>query len=506
MRDRIFAVVLTLFVCSAVFAQEHQHGDHHATDEFGSVDFAINCSPKTQVDFNRSVALLHDFWYAEAEKAFTAVATADTECAMAYWGIAMSNYHPIWAPPNPAEMEKGKAAALKAAGMTAKSEREKDYIAAINVFYKDSDKLDHLTRANNYAQTMEKLHHKYPDDLEGSVFYALALLGTAQASDKTYAVQKKAAGILTPLVEKAPNHPGIAHYIIHSFDYPSLAELALPAARTYAKIAPSSPHALHMPSHIFIRLGLWDEAISSNLQSAETARKHVEKTNPGAGSFDQLHAMDYLVYAYLQLDQPKKAEALLEQAKAMQKVDLANVASAYSFAAMPARYAVERHQWKEAAALQLKPEWLPWEKFPYSEAIIHYAVGLGAARSGDVPKAKTAADRLGVLKQTQEATDKYWAGQIEIQGQSVLAWIAMAEGKKDEAVRMMKAVVALEDATEKHPVTPGVIMPAHELLGEMLVETGQFAEARAEFEKSLTTAPNRRNPKTHLSSTALAGK
>ena len=260
-----------------------------------------------------------------------------------------------------------------------------------------------------------------------------------------------------------------------------------------------------MPSHIFVRLGLWEESIESNLQSEEKARLHVEKTSPGLGAFDQLHAMDYLVYGYLQLDQPEKAQKLLDVAAKMTGVDSPTFSAGYALAAMPARFAVERHQWKEAAGLQLEPKWFPWEKYPFAEAITHYAVGLGAARSGDVAKAKIAAEKLASLKQTQEPMDKYWAGQIEIQRQSVLAWIAMAEGKKEDAVRMMSAVAALEDSTEKHPVTPGVILPAHELLGEMLLETGKSAEARAEFEKSLKTAPNRRNPKTQLS-TAVAGK
>jgi hypothetical protein len=259
-----------------------------------------------------------------------------------------------------------------------------------------------------------------------------------------------------------------------------------------------------MPSHIFTRLGLWDESISSNIASAKAAKDHVEKTMPGAGAFDELHAMDYLVYAYLQLDQPGKARKVMDEAAAMKKVDIPQFAAAYSFAAMPARYAIERHQWKEAAGLQVGPSWFPWDKFPFAEAITHYAVGIGAARSGDVAKAKTASAKLAALKQVQEPMDKYWAGQIEIQRQEVDAWIALAEGKKDEALAGMRAAATLEDSTEKHPVTPGAIMPAHELLGEMLVATGDAAQARAEFEKSLTVAPNRRNPKVQLTSPALA--
>jgi hypothetical protein len=411
----------------------------------------------------------------------------------------MSNYHPIWAPPNEKEMANGKAAAEKSSALSAKTDREKAYIAAISSFYKDSDKLNHGARAKKYEQEMLKVHQQNPEDLEAAIFHALALLGTADITDKTYAVQKQVADILNPLVEKAPNHPGIPHYIIHSFDYPSLAKLALPAARSYAKIAPASPHALHMPSHIFTRLGLWEESIQSNLASAEKAKSHVQKTLPGAGSFDQLHAMDYLVYAYLQLGEDKKAREVAEEAKRIQKLDLDNFAAAYAFAAMPARLALEKHQWKEAASLQVQPAWFPWDKFPQMEAITHFAVGIGAARSADLESARKAADRLTAIHKGLETKDPYWSKQVSIQQKSVAAWIAFAEGKKQEALTMMRDVAALEDTTEKHAVTPGAILPARELLAEMLLETNEPALAKLEFEKSLAVAPNRKHPTMHKS-------
>ncbi len=488
--------ILILFAFS-VSAQDHQHGDHHAKEELGEVNFPVSCKPESQVEFNRAIALLHDFWYAEAEKAFNKITATDPECSMAYWGAAMSNYHPIWAPPNETEVKNGQTPAFKALAMSAKTDREKAYITAIALFYKDTDKLDHKTRAKMYAQEMEKVYRQNRDDLEAAIFYALSLLGTADISDKTYSVQKQAAAILNPLVEKAPNHPGIAHYIIHSFDYPPLAELALPAARAYARIAPSSPHALHMPSHIFTRLGLWEESIQSNLASADKAKKHVQVSMPGAGAFDQLHAMDYLVYAYLQLGQEEKARKVAEEASHIEKLDSNNFAAAYALAAMPARLAIEGHHWKEAASLRVGPEWFPWDKFPYTEAITHYAIGIGAARTGDFETAKRAEARLAELETMLQAKDPYWSKQVEIQRKTVVAWIVFAEGKKAEALSMMKAAAALEDTTEKHAVSPGAIMPAHELVAEMLLETNEPAQARLEFEKALSTSPNRRHALMH---------
>lgn len=488
---------LVLLVAASLGAQEHQHGEHHTNEKLGEVSFPISCKPETQAKFNHSVALLHDFWYAEAEKEFNKIAIADPECGMAYWGVAMSNYHPIWAPPNDKEMASGKAAAEKASASSAKTEREKAYIAAIATFYKDSDKLNHATRAKKYEQEMAKVHQQNPDDLEAAIFHALALLGTADITDKSYTVQKQTADILNPLVEKAPTHPGIPHYIIHSFDYPPLAKLALPAARSYAKIAPSSPHALHMPSHIFTRLGLWEESIQSNLASAEKAKNHVQKILPGAGSFDQVHAMDYLVYAYLQLGEDKKARDVAAEARTIQKLDADNFAAAYAFAAMPARLALERHRWKEAASLKVQPAWFPWEKFPHMEAITHFAIGIGAARSADLPLARKAADRLSAIQKAVETKDPYWGKQVSIQQKSVAAWIAFAEGKKQEALAKMRDVAALEDTSEKHAVTPGAILPARELLAEMLLETNEPAQAKVEFEKSLALAPNRRHPEMH---------
>src|SRR5262249_55792908 len=299
----------------------------------------------------------------------------------------MSNYHPLWAPPNPAESKRGLAATEKAKATGAKTDRERDYIAAIEAFYKDSDKLAHRARAIAYEKAMEQVYRRYPQDREAAIFYALSLLGTALSTDKSFAKQKQAAEILNRVLPAEPEHPGVAHYLIHSFDYPQLAQLALPAARSYAKIAPSSPHALHMPTHIFTRLGLWQESIQSNIASAAAAKNHVAKTHPGAASFDQLHAMDYLTYAYLQGAEDPKAKSVFDELSQISKLDLENFAAAYAFAAIPARYTLERRRWAEAAKLSPRPRAFPWKGFPYAEAIIYFARAVGAARSGDTAAA-----------------------------------------------------------------------------------------------------------------------
>jgi tetratricopeptide (TPR) repeat protein len=404
----------------------------------------------------------------------------------------MSLYHPVWAPPTPAELNKGAAAVEKAKSIGGKTERERDYIAAIEAFYKDSDKLDHRTRALAFEKSMEQAYLRYPEDREAAIFYALSLLGTALPTDKNYANQKKAAEILNKVLLEEPEHPGVAHYIIHSFDYPQLAYLALPAARSYVKIAPSSPHALHMPSHIFIRLGLWQESIQSNLASASAAKNWVAKAHPGAASFDQLHAMDYLAYAYLQGAEDQEAKRIVDKTSAITKVDMENFAAAYAFAAIPARYALERRSWFEAAVLKVHPIAFPWNRFAYAEAITYFSRAIGAARSGDIFAARKDIEKLASLQNALvEAKNDYWAEQVEIQHQTAAAWLAHAVGKHEEALKLMRSAADLEDSTEKHPVTPGPIASARELLGEMLLELNQLEQALKEFEASQRVEPNR---------------
>ena len=317
----------------ALKAQAPEQHKHEMGEKLGRVNFTVSCTEAAQQQFNRAVALLHSFWYTEAEKGFAEVTRVDPKCGMGYWGIAMSFYHPVWAPPVASEIQTGWAAVQRANVTSARTQREKDYIAAIEVFYKDADKLDHRTRALAYEKAMEQLYLRYPEDHEAAILYALSLLGTALPTDKTYANQKKAGSILNKVLLSEPEHPGVAHYLIHSFDSPPLAPLALPAARSYARIAPSSPHALHMPSHVFTRLGLWQESIQSNIASATAAKNYAAIKNPGAASFDQLHAMDYLAYAYLQTAQDGKVKEIVDALYAMNKVDANTFAAAYAFAA-----------------------------------------------------------------------------------------------------------------------------------------------------------------------------
>jgi hypothetical protein len=481
-----------VFSAGQTHSRHHDHGDPDLGN-IGKAHLVTSCSEEAQKELDRALALMHSFWYDEAEKGYRRAASKDPECGMAWWGVAMANLHPLWAPPTAAELKTGVEAARKARQLGAKSDRERAFINAIHTYYSNHDTLDHRTRMLAYEKAMANLANTFPDDREAAVFHALALLGTAAPTDKAYANQKKAAAILNRLLPQEPEHPGIAHYLIHSLDYPELAELALPAARVYAKLAPGSPHALHMPSHIFIRLGLWDESISSNLASAEKARNYIAQTMPGAVSFDELHAVDYLVYAYLQQENIEEARRLVDLTHSVEKIDNNNFAAAYAISAVPGRFALERRQWKEAAALRV-PTTIPWEKFPYAEANIHFARGIGGARSGELDHARNAAARLSEIRQSLiEQKNDYWAGQVEIQHLAVRAWLARAEENDEEALELMRAAADLESSTEKHPVTPGPIIPARELLAEMLLELGNREAAAAETKLVLRDSPNRRN-------------
>jgi tetratricopeptide (TPR) repeat protein len=493
-------LVLLLSAPLTLFAQGHSHAGHdhdHGAPDLGNIGKATletSCNDAAQKEINRGVALIHSFWYAEAESSFRRAAAADADCGMAWWGVAMSNLHPLWAPPTPDELKRGREAAEKAQQLGAKTDREKAFISAIATFYADSDKSDHKTRMLAYEKAMAAFERDHPKDREGAIFHALSLIGIADAKDKTYAHQKHAAEILNRILPDEPEHPGVAHYLIHSFDYPELAQLALPAARVYAKLAPGSPHALHMPSHIFTRLGLWDESITSNLASAQKAHDYVAKVMPGAVAFDELHAIDYLVYAYLQQGKIGEAKKLVERTNAATKIDNpGQFAGAHAISAVPGRFALERRQWKEAAALSV-PSSIAWEKVPYAEANIHFARGIGAARSEQLDIARDAVRRLTTIRQVLlDQKNSYWADQVEIQRLSVAAWLARAEKKDDDAMKQMRAAADLEALTEKHPVTPGAIIPARELLAEMLLESGKREEALTEIQRVLRDAPGRRN-------------
>jgi len=491
-------IVLTFALSKlAVGDAGHTHTEGDPT-KLGKVHFEISCGAASQPKFDVALAMLHSFWYSKAEKAFSDLAASDPGCAMAHWGIAMSRFHQIWEAPPPDDLKAGIAAIAAARAAGAKTERERDYVEALGVYYDKADSLDHVTRFLAFEKAMEALAKKYPNDREASIFYALTLNGVALAvpPDKTYPRQKKAGAILEPIFREMPQHPGVAHYIIHSYDFPTLADRGLEAARRYSKIAQDSPHALHMPSHIFTRLGLWEDSISSNLASAAAARKDFQRTTPGADafSFDQLHAMDYLTYAYLQLGRDAEARKIVQEASRAERFDKENFAAAYALSAIPARLALERRDWKAATSLTLKPTGFAWNRFPWTESTVVFARAVGFAKTGDVVSARKELDHLEKLRDSLKAAgNRYWADEVEIVRLEGAAWLARASHKDSEAVELMRSAAALEDTTDKHPVTPGPILPAHEQLGDLLTELGKPGEALTEYRATLAASPNRLN-------------
>ncbi|HVM23419.1 MAG TPA: hypothetical protein VM308_09010 [Sphingomicrobium sp.] len=490
---------MNLMIAAALLAltssgeeQAHAHGP-----QLGKVSFPTTCNGEADAHFQHGLGWLHSFEYAEAADAFLAAAAADQSCGIAYWGVAASYYHPLWAPPSAAELEKATAAIAKAKAAGAKSARERDYIAAIETFYRGSDTLDHKTRAAAYSAALEQLHKRYPADREAAVLYALSLiaLGTMD-QDPEFSKEKQAGAILNAILAQQPDHPGVAHYLIHNFDYPALAELALPAARRYASIAPDSPHAQHMPSHIFVRLGLWEEAVRSNLAAEAAARKQAREQGLAGSSSERLHAMDYLAYGYLQMGRDREAQRVLSELTAIERADPPIFSVAYAATAVPARLMLERRQWRDAAALTL-PENVrnlaPLANFQWGEAHIHFTRAIGAARSGNAAATRDEVAKLRAIEQAMTVPPGTydWKTQVSIERQIAEAWLAFAEGRKEEAARIMRAAADLDDASEKHPVTPGAILPAREQWGELLLELGRPAEALAEYEASLKRAPKR---------------
>jgi tetratricopeptide (TPR) repeat protein len=452
-----------------------------ANDEkLGNVNFETSCNPEAQKLFNRGMLYQHSFWYRASQHVFEDVLKADPECGIAYWGIALSM---LWNPhvPTPAKnLADGAAVIAKGKSVGAKTQRERDYLDALGVMYADHEKIDHRTRIQAYATAMEQLAQRYPNDDEAQIHYALALNTSASPADKTYANQIKGAAILEPISKHQPEHPGVAHYLIHLYDYPSIAEKGLDAARRYAKIAPAAAHAQHMPSHIFTRVGYWDESISSNIAAARVAKE--------AKDFhDELHAMDYQVYANLQLGQDAKAKALIDEMAGITGFTETYLPGPYAMAASPARFAIERGDWKAASELQVRPSPLA-----QVQAITHFARALGAARLGKPDVANADIIKLGELRdKLRQAKDAYWSEQVDIEAQIASAFVLDAEGKHDEALKAMSAVADAEDKTEKHAVTPGVAEPARELYGVMLLERGMPKEALSAFEATLKKEPNR---------------
>lgn len=488
---RLFCALALVTTTSAAVAQHDDHGSHGtpSADQIGSenVSFATSCSPATTENFNRGVALVHSFWFAEAINAFNAVLAEDANCAIAHWGIALSHWgNPFAGQRNAAQLARGQATVQSALSTGSPNEREKAYIQAVAELFSNTEPGTQGARTVAYENAMAAVVEQYPDDMEAKIFYALAVNQTASPNDKSYAQQLKAAGILEPLFMTHPDHPGLAHYIIHAYDHPPLAERALEAARRYASLAPDAPHALHMPSHTFTRVGMWQESVDTNLRSAQIAR---ESSTAG----EELHALDYQVYAYLQMAQDQKALEVVQRAQTLiEQVDITAVgatqAGAFAIAAIPARYALERGDYAAAARLDV----IPADSTPHTQAMTHFARALGAARIGQLDAAAQDITMLAELRERARARqDAYWTEQIDIQHQAASAWLAFAAGDREEGIRLMGIAADIEDATDKAAVSPGPMAPARELLGMMLLEADRPAEALTALELTLAKEPNR---------------
>ncbi|MCK5467927.1 MAG: hypothetical protein KAI99_05455 [Cyclobacteriaceae bacterium] len=463
-------------------------------DQFGEVSFSLSCSYKTVKTFDLAISLLHSFEYEEAEKAFVQVIDTDPNCAMAYWGVAMSISHSLWYQADLSYLEKG-SKLLEIASKMPTGEREKDYLDAISVYYKDYDVLDKHERELNYEKKMEAIYIKYKDDKEAAIFYALALRAAADPTDKSYVKQKKSGEILESLFVEQPNHPGIAHYIIHNYDYPELAHLALPTARRYADIAPASSHAQHMPSHIFTRLGLWDESIESNVNSASSALCYAETTAMDGHWANELHAMGYLVYAYLQKGDNEKANEQNQYMNTMFNVYPSNIfAIAYPFAAIPARIALENKQWETAATLELHDSEIKWEDFPWQKSLLHFTRAIGSAQIRDFNSALKEMEILKALRQDIIDGDNPSNGKhVSIQIKITQGLISFLSGKQNEGVLLLQEAVEMEDEFGKHGITPGKLIPAREFLADALLAMNDSNAALEVYEKNLKVNPNRFN-------------
>lgn len=465
--------------------------------QFGELKFSLSCNYETRDAFDLAVALLHSFQYAEAEKAFVKVIDADPNCSMAYWGVAMSIYHAAWFPPTKEDLIKG-AQILAVAKELSMDEKQRDYINAIDAFYTDWKNVDHTTRAKRFEKKMEEIYLKYPEDMEASIFYTLALFSTRDRVGTAYKNERKAGKILESLLASNPNHPGIAHYIIHNYDNPVLASKGLETARKYASIAPSSSHAQHMPSHIFTRLGIWEESIQSNLLSVESSRCYTAAAALNGAYFEELHATDYLVYAYLQKGDNINAEKQYELIKELKTFYPSNITAAvYPVTAIPARLALENRNWEQAANLKLQEIDIDWEEFPWQKAIHHFAKALGAAHTKDFALVEEEIDILKKLHQDliaqNDRTKSIQVKLVEIQIKTAQAWLAFIKGDKENGLLLMQEAVAIEEKTSKHPITPGDVLPAIELLGDMLLVLNRPEEALITYEENLKKHPERFN-------------
>ena len=497
-------IVLSLFAVTLVAASTPAPGDLRSA---GKIDFPITCAESAQPEFLRGVALLHSFFYEEARRSFTAAAEKNPSCAMAQWGIAMTWWHPIWTPPRPDEMSAGKEAIAKAMKLDAKTDRERGFIHALNIYYNTPDNsapaetgqschgpVGPRDRVVAYEKAMRQLYDKYPKDFEVEAFYAFAVLSVGYATplDTTLSKQLEAAAILEKLWKQNPNHPGVVHYLIHAYDYPALAERALPAAKSYASIAPWVPHALHMPSHIFTRLGMWNEAVESNRASAEASRAYAKMRNRDATEAEELHALDYMAYSYLQEAQDGKAKEIVDLAAKVRKTNPElEFSGAYALAAIPTRYVFERNDW--AAAAQLKIPDIPhWQAFPFMEALIEYGHALGRAHTGDLEGARKAIARMQALRDaTTDPKFDYFKRHLDLQMEAASGWIAHRESKNEEAIETLRKAADAEDVLGKHPVSPGAFVPIREQLGTLFLELNRPKDAQSAFEATLKIYPKR---------------
>jgi len=488
------SLIVILVGAFSFSAAQDEHIGHNVASDFGKVHFSISCTAASQQQFDRAVAMLHSFFYPETEKAFQAIAQQEPSCAMAYWGIAISQRpNPLTAPFAPALLKQGWEAVQKARAAAPKTQRERDWIEALAAFFQDYDTLDQRTRSARYETAMARLHNRYSSDIEAAAFHALALLEAVDLTDKKYSKQLQAAQILERLQKAQPGHPGAVHYLIHSYDYAPIASKGLPAARRYASLAPSAPHALHMPSHIFSTLGMWKDAIQSNLAADAANRAYAASTNPASAANPasiaaRYHNLDFLVNAYLQLGQDQRAKAVVDERNSAASLPAAaGMTSQTGFAALAVRYAFERGAWKEAA--MLPPISTP---FKQADAIIWFARSVGAARSADAASARQSLSEVSRLqKELVAAGDPYWAEQVGIQETAASAWIALAENDSSRAVTLMQQAADLEDRSEKHIAMENRLSPMREMLGELLLASNRPAEALREFERSLRVVPNR---------------
>ena len=501
---RSIPTLAALVVAVPLAAQAPGEHDGH-TQQLGRVRFATSCNAAARTEVERGVAYLHSFWYEKAAETFAAAAAADSGCAMAFWGQAMSVLHPLWTPPSSADA-RAALGVIDRGLARAKTTRERGYLDAIRAYYADYDRTDPKARLVRYALAMDSVRRRSPSDTEAAIFYALALIavGQANATDTTFTYQKRADSILEPLFRREPRHPGLAHYLIHTNDVPQLAAHGLYAARRYAEIAPDVPHAQHMPSHIFTRLGAWDDAIASNTRSAAAARAYEVERGLTAMWDQRAHALDYLAYAYLQQGRDTAAQRVLDEAAAAPAgYPAGSLTHQYAFAAIPARCALERGRWAEAARLAVRPapEW------PAAEAITHFARAIGAARESDTAVAR---HEIAVLAQIESTLapgpQAYWSGQVAIQRLAATAWLELATGDTASAVLHAGQAADREDGTQKHPVTPGPVLPARELEGDLLLLAGRPAAAGRAYAATLALSPNRARSLFGLASAAeLAG-